>query len=99
MEPENRIKQLEAEVAELKAQLASATGPKREKIQTMSSEVKDTNPYSRLMGPWITNDFFGITRVGTEVAGAYLWTTKNSPRYTCNCIPSFMFGCNVVLSK
>ena len=54
MEPENRIKQLEAEVAELKAQLASATGPKREKIQTMSSEVKDTNPYSRLMGPWIT---------------------------------------------
>ena len=54
MEPENRIKQLEAEVAELKAQLATATGPKREKIQTMSSEVKDTNPYSRLMGPWIT---------------------------------------------
>ena len=50
MEPENRIKQLEAEVAELKAQLAMAKGPKREKIQTMSSEVKDTNPYSRLMG-------------------------------------------------
>ena len=66
MEPENRIKQLEAEVAELKAQLASATGPKREKIQTMSSEVKDTNPYSRLMGPWITK----------SIDRAYRWTTK-----------------------
>ena len=58
MEPENRIKQLEAEVAELKAQLASATGPKREKIKTMSSEVKDTNPYSRLMGLWIINEAY-----------------------------------------
>ena len=76
MEPENRIKQLEAEVAELKAQLASATGPKREKIQTMSSEVKDTNPYSRLMGPWITNEFFGIIRISTEVGGSFFGPPK-----------------------
>merc|ERR1712044_146263 len=72
MEPENRIKQLEAEVAELKAQLASATGPKREKIQTMSSEVKDTNPYSRLMAlkrMGIVNNYEDIRNKTVAVVG------------------------------
>jgi len=72
MEPENRIKQLESEVAELKAQLASATGPKREKIQTMSSEVKDTNPYSRLMAlkrMGIVNNYEDIRNKTVAVVG------------------------------
>lgn len=43
---ENRIKYLEAELAAEK--LKNAT-PIREKIQEISSEVVDTNPYSRLM--------------------------------------------------
>ena len=45
---EEKIAQLEAEVARLKGLLGEA--PKRAKIEQMSSEVKDSNPYSRLMG-------------------------------------------------
>ena len=45
---EEKIAQLEAEVARLKGLLGEA--PRRAKIEQMSSEVKDSNPYSRLMG-------------------------------------------------
>ena len=45
---EEKIAQLEAEVARLKGLLGEA--PRRAKISQMSSEVKDSNPYSRLMG-------------------------------------------------
>jgi ubiquitin-like modifier-activating enzyme 5 len=50
-----QISQLEAQVASLKAQLedalttAGAQGGRRKKIEEMSAEVIDSNPYSRLM--------------------------------------------------
>ena len=48
---EQKIAELEAEIERLKSQLGAAqSAPKREKIAEMSSEVKDSNPYSRLMG-------------------------------------------------
>ncbi|KOB66005.1 Ubiquitin-like modifier-activating enzyme 5, partial [Operophtera brumata] len=46
------IHELQKKVRELEAQLATALGaevPVREKIEVMSSEVVDSNPYSRLM--------------------------------------------------
>lgn len=45
------IRDLQQQVKELKEKLQEAVGvtPKREKIEKMSSEVKDSNPYSRLM--------------------------------------------------
>ncbi|KAG2387960.1 hypothetical protein C9374_000810 [Naegleria lovaniensis] len=50
---EEKIKQLEEEIAQLRKQLneQSSSGTKvvREKIAKISSEVKDDNPYSRLM--------------------------------------------------
>ena len=53
---EQKIAELEAEIERLKSQLGAAqSAPKREKIAEMSSEVKDSNPYSRLMGV-IQND-------------------------------------------
>ena len=50
LEMEQKIAELEAEVKRLKCQLGTQSAPKREKIAQMSSEVKDSNPYSRLMG-------------------------------------------------
>ena len=51
---EQKIVELEAEIKRLHAQLSTANKaqqqPKREKITEMSAEVKDSNPYSRLMG-------------------------------------------------
>ena len=48
-----QISQLEAQVASLKAQLEDATAGaqagRRKKIEEMSAEVIDSNPYSRLM--------------------------------------------------
>lgn len=54
MAEQARIKELEAEVEELKVQLRSARGaeggdPGRARIEEMSAEVVDSNPYSRLM--------------------------------------------------
>ena len=55
MSGSDRIRELEEEVARLKSQLQSLKGgagasvPPREKITEMSSEVVDSNPYSRLM--------------------------------------------------
>lgn len=55
MSESQRIRELEEEVARLKSQLQSLKGdagtsiPPREKITEMSSEVVDSNPYSRLM--------------------------------------------------
>lgn len=46
LESENAL--LKAEISKLKAELAE-TAPKRQKIETMSAEVRDDNPYSRLM--------------------------------------------------
>ena len=46
-ELERRIKELEAALAA--AQAGGGDGPVRDKITTMSSEVVDSNPYSRLM--------------------------------------------------
>jgi ubiquitin-like modifier-activating enzyme 5 len=43
----SRIRQLESQLAEAQKQVSS--GPGREKIAEMSSEVVDSNPYSRLM--------------------------------------------------
>lgn len=46
------VEELKKKIADLEAQLAKASqknGPKREKIGNMSSEVVDSNPYSRLM--------------------------------------------------
>ncbi|XP_072947659.1 ubiquitin-like modifier-activating enzyme 5 [Epargyreus clarus] len=46
------VEALQKEINELKAKLAAAqgsTGPVRQKIEVMSSEVVDSNPYSRLM--------------------------------------------------
>merc|ERR1711892_311876 len=52
-EMEQKIVELEAEIKRLHAQLSTANKaqqqPKREKITEMSAEVKDSNPYSRLM--------------------------------------------------
>merc|ERR1711892_1410441 len=52
-EMEQKIVELEAEIKRLHAQLSTANKaqqqPKREKIIEMSAEVKDSNPYSRLM--------------------------------------------------
>lgn len=67
-----KIRALEAQVENLKAQLASATGPKREKIATMSSEVKDTNPYSRLMAlkrMGIVNNYEDIRNKTVAIVG------------------------------
>lgn len=43
------IEQLHAQIAELKAELLKYKSHGRERIEKMSSEVKDSNPYSRLM--------------------------------------------------
>lgn len=43
------IEQLHAQIAELKGELLKYKSNGREKIEKMSSEVKDSNPYSRLM--------------------------------------------------
>ncbi|XP_023328548.1 ubiquitin-like modifier-activating enzyme 5 [Eurytemora carolleeae] len=43
------VEQLKARVAELEAMLQIKTGTAREKITEMSSQVVDSNPYSRLM--------------------------------------------------
>lgn len=45
---EEQIKELQARVLELEGQLEKSQ-PKRVKITEMSAEVKDDNPYSRLM--------------------------------------------------
>jgi len=47
----SEVEQLRAENARLKEEIAAARGegPVRGKIETMSAEVKDDNPYSRLM--------------------------------------------------
>jgi len=51
MDEKEMIRSLQKQVAELKAKLSEMNqgAPKREKIEKMSSEVKDSNPYSRLM--------------------------------------------------
>lgn len=47
---QDKIDKLEAELLNLKSQLPNvAQAPRREKIEKISSEVKDSNPYSRLM--------------------------------------------------
>eukprot|EP01135_Chromosphaera_perkinsii_P001386 Nk52_evm3s166 gene=Nk52_evmTU3s166 len=46
---ERKILELEAEVAKLQGQLETARAQRRTKIANMSSEVVDSNPYSRLM--------------------------------------------------
>lgn len=48
-ELQKKVKELESLVEELRAKGASGGGPSRQKIEQMSAEVVDANPYSRLM--------------------------------------------------
>ncbi|XP_050314806.1 ubiquitin-like modifier-activating enzyme 5 [Anthonomus grandis grandis] len=69
------MEELKEKVAQLEAQLASAlknNANKREKIATMSSEVVDSNPYSRLMAlkrMGIVNNYEKIREYTVAVVG------------------------------
>ncbi|XP_026738109.1 ubiquitin-like modifier-activating enzyme 5 [Trichoplusia ni] len=69
------VEELQNKVKELEAQLAAAqgnVGPVRQKIDVMSSEVVDSNPYSRLMAlkrMGIVNNYEKIREMSVAVVG------------------------------
>lgn len=68
------VEELKNKISQLEAQLAKAQGnaPIREKIQNMSSEVVDSNPYSRLMAlkrMGIVNNYEKIREYTVAVVG------------------------------
>ncbi|CAD0194496.1 unnamed protein product [Chrysodeixis includens] len=69
------VEELQKKVKELEAQLAAAqgtVGPVRQKIDVMSSEVVDSNPYSRLMAlkrMGIVNNYEKIREMSVAVVG------------------------------
>lgn len=70
------IEELKAKVAELKTELqkhvVNPSKPFREKIEKMSSEVVDSNPYSRLMAlqrMGIVKDYERIREKSVAVVG------------------------------
>ncbi|KAJ8926838.1 hypothetical protein NQ314_020688 [Rhamnusium bicolor] len=69
----SNIQELEAKIKDLEEKLASATQKNvREKIETMSSEVVDSNPYSRLMAlkrMGIVNNYERIREFTVAVVG------------------------------
>lgn len=69
----DKIKQLEDEIEALKKKIQQLESTKeRQKINVMSSEVKDDNPYSRLMAlksMGIVNNYENIRKFSIAVVG------------------------------
>ncbi|XP_023951516.2 ubiquitin-like modifier-activating enzyme 5 [Bicyclus anynana] len=71
----DKVAELEKKVSELEAKLAAAqgnVGPVRQKIDVMSSEVVDSNPYSRLMAlkrMGIVDNYEKIRELSVAVVG------------------------------
>lgn len=72
----SKVEEIQREIERLQSQLDGFKKNARTKIDKMSSEVKDTNPYSRLMAlqrMGIVNEYERIRSKSVAVVGELSW--------------------------